>query len=71
VKGVVVHDVQPDSTSAVAGIQPGDVIVEADKKPVASVEALRRIVEQHVAASPLVMLVKREKASLYLAVPMA
>jgi serine protease Do len=70
-KGVVVRQVQPDSKAADAGIQPGDVILEADRKPVSSVEDLRRIVDQHAAGSPLVMLVKRDRGSLYVAVPMA
>ena len=65
------REVQPDSKAADAGIQPGDVILEADRKPVGSVEELRRIVDQHKAGSPLVMLVKRDRGSLYVAVPMA
>jgi serine protease Do len=70
-KGVVVREVQPDSKAADAGIQPGDVILEAGRKPVGSVEELRRIVDQHAAGSPLVMLVKRDRGTLYVAVPMA
>jgi serine protease Do len=70
-KGVVVREVQPDGRAADAGIQPGDVILEADKKPVGSAEELRRIVDEHKAGSPLVMLVKRDRGSVYVAVPMA
>jgi serine protease Do len=70
-RGVVVRDVQPDSKAGDAGIRPGDVIVEAGGKPVANTEDLRRIVDGHTAATPLVLLVKREQASLYLAVSLA
>jgi serine protease Do len=70
-KGVVVREVMPDSKAGDAGIQPGDVILEADRTPVTSVEELRKIVDQHEAGAPLVMLVKRDRGSLYIAVPMA
>jgi serine protease Do len=70
-KGVVVREVAPDSKAGDAGIRAGDVILEADRKPVSSVEELRKIVDQHKADSPLVMLVKRDRGSVYVAVPMA
>jgi serine protease Do len=70
-KGVVVREVAPDSKAGDAGIQVGDVILEADRKPVSSVEELRNIVDQHKAGSPLVMLVKRDRGNVYVAVPMA
>ena len=35
--GVVVHDVVPDSLAAEAGVQPGDVISEINRKPVRNV----------------------------------
>jgi serine protease Do len=38
-KGAVVAEVKPDSPAARAGLQAGDVIVEIDRKPVASAEA--------------------------------
>jgi serine protease Do len=66
--GVVVRNVQPDGKAADAGIQPGDVILEANRKPVTSVDELRRIVEQQREGTPIVLLVRRENASLYVAV---
>jgi serine protease Do len=42
VKGAVVVDVDPDSPAAAAGLQPGDVIVEANRKSVTNArEAIR------------------------------
>jgi serine protease Do len=38
-RGAAVAEVQPDSLAAKAGLQPGDVIVEVDRKPVASADA--------------------------------
>jgi len=38
-RGAVVAEVQPDSPAAKAGLQPGDVIVEVNRKPVASADA--------------------------------
>ena len=64
------RDVQPDSKADDAGIRPGDVIVEAGGKSIATAEDLLRIVDGYSAPTPLVLLVKREQASLYLAVPL-
>jgi serine protease Do len=38
VRGVVVTDVEPTSAAAAAGLQPGDVIQEINRQPVASVD---------------------------------
>jgi hypothetical protein len=40
--GVLVVDVAPGTPMATAGVQPGDVIVDLDRVPVRSVDALRR-----------------------------
>jgi S1-C subfamily serine protease len=41
-KGVVVTRVERGSPAAKAGLRPGDVIVEVDKKPVGSVRSLKK-----------------------------
>ncbi|HUP44311.1 MAG TPA: trypsin-like peptidase domain-containing protein [Thermoanaerobaculia bacterium] len=43
--GIVVTGVQPGSPADEAGLSPGDVVVEANGKPMTTVEALRQIVE--------------------------
>lgn len=43
-KGVVIHGVTPDSPAEAAGIQGGDVITEADGKPVEKPTELQQIV---------------------------
>ena len=69
--GVVVREVRPDGKAASAGIRSGDVIVEVDRKPVRTVAEFRERVEQHPAGRPVLVLVKREQAGLYLTIPMA
>jgi serine protease Do len=67
VKGLLVQSVEPDSRAADAGIQPGDVIVEANRKSVASVDELRAAVRGSP-DRPLLLLVNREGHDLFLTV---
>jgi serine protease Do len=46
VKGVVVTDVAPDSAAAEAGLKPGDVIQEIDRKPVKTAEEAVKMTEK-------------------------
>jgi serine protease Do len=62
--GVVVSDVQPSGRAADAGLRPGDVIVEVDRKPVDSVEALRATLKN--GNRPALLLVHRGPATVYL-----
>ena len=54
--GLLVQDVEPDGRAADAGIQPGDVIVEVNRKAVANVDDLRAAVRS-AADRPLLLLV--------------
>ena len=66
--GVLVQQVEEGGRAQAAGIAPGDVIVEVDRKPVASVDALHQALKRHTPGTPLLMLVWREGQSLYLTV---
>ena len=66
--GVLVQQVEDGGRAQTAGNAPCDVIVEVDRKPVASVDALQRALKAHRAGTPLLMLVRREGQSLYLTV---
>ncbi len=66
--GAVVRAVREGSPAASAGVKPGDVITEVNRKPVASVDDLRRAVEGHAKGTPLVLMVHREGTGLYIAV---
>jgi len=67
-RGVVVRGVQDNSPAANAGIQPGDVIVEVDHHPVATVNELKQLVEKHPKGTPILFLVHRNGGSAYMAV---
>jgi serine protease Do len=67
-RGVVVRDVREGGKAAAAGLQPGDVIVEVDRRPVASVKDLRTALDGHAKGAPILMLVHRDGESLYVAV---
>ena len=67
VKGLLVQNVNPDSRAADAGIQPGDVIVEANRKSVASVDELRAAVRS-ATDRPLLLLVHRQGSDLFVTV---
>jgi len=62
-KGVVVTDVSEGSAASLAGLQKGDVIVEADRQPVASTEELDQILAK--GNDSVLFLVKRQGASLF------
>jgi serine protease Do len=68
-RGVLVERVEEGSPAQSAGIAAGDVIVEVDRTPVASVGALRAALDKHPAGKPMLLLVNREGQSLYLTVP--
>jgi serine protease Do len=65
--GALVRGVLPDGPSA-GSIQPGDVIVEADKKPVASANDLRSRVHEAPANKPILLRVKRGDSTRFVAI---
>jgi serine protease Do len=62
-----VAEVDPAGPAAAAGIQPGDVIEEVNKKPVTDVGELRAAVKAS-GERPALVLVTRKGASLYLTI---
>src|SRR5690606_21901062 len=64
-EGVVVADVDPDGPAAEAGIRRGDLIVEMDRKPVASAEQLAARLGK--AKKSVLLLVRRGENTLYVA----
>jgi serine protease Do len=67
-RGVLVERVEDGSKAEVAGVAAGDVIVEVNRTPVASVGALQAALDKHPAGKPVLLLVNREGQSLYLTV---
>jgi serine protease Do len=66
--GVVVREVRDGSPAAEAGIQAADVIVQVDRKPVASVAELRQALDKHAKGTPLLFLIRRDNAEHYVTV---
>jgi Do/DeqQ family serine protease len=62
--GVVVADVQSGGRAAGAGLRPGDVIVEVDRKPVSNPDALRSALKD--GTRPALLLVQRGAATMFL-----
>jgi serine protease Do len=65
--GVVVARVQDGSPAADAGIQPGDVIVQANRQPVKGVADLRRVIDGQKPGEAILFLIHRHDASLFVA----
>ena len=66
-KGVVVAQVAPGSVAALAGINPGAVILEVNRKPVSNAEEFRRAVAQTPKKGTVLLLVKDGQYSRYVA----
>jgi serine protease Do len=66
--GVLVRGVADGSPAASAGVQPGDVIAEIDRKPVKSVGDLERELARVTPGAPVLFLVHRNGGDLYIAV---
>jgi serine protease Do len=65
-QGVVVDAVDPTGPAVTAGIQRGDVIQEANRQPVRTVEELRAAVERS-SGKPVLLLVNRRGQTIYVA----
>jgi serine protease Do len=62
--GVLITGVEDGSLAAISNLQPGDLIVEADRKPVSSVEELQSILGQ--SREQILLLIKRKSGSIFL-----
>jgi serine protease Do len=64
--GIVVVQVEDDSPAAVAGMKPGDVIMEIDQSPVKNLEDFNRKIERYKKGDTILFLVKRRGATVFL-----
>jgi serine protease Do len=67
-QGVIVRSVESDSPAAEAGIQEGDVIVEVNRRAVLNAADLKHQLDAHAKGTPVLMLVHRGDASLFVTV---
>jgi serine protease Do len=61
-----VVQVEDDSPAAVAGMKPGDVIMEIDQSPVKNLEDFNRKIERYKKGDTILFLVKRRGATVFL-----
>jgi serine protease Do len=66
-EGVVVTSVDPQSPAAEAGIQRGDVILEANRTRIANAAVLRKVLENTKPGESTLFLIKRGGNNLFLA----
>ena len=66
IQGVVVTTVDPESDAERAGLMPGDVIREINRKPVTSMKDFDRAASDLKKGQTVLVLVNRRGASLYL-----
>jgi len=66
-KGLFVNDVDPAGRAAAAGIQPGDIIQEANRQAVSSVDDLRSAVRKS-GEKPTLFLINRQGSDLFITV---
>jgi serine protease Do len=66
--GVAVVDVKEDGPAFSAGVQSGDVIIEVNRRPVASVSEYANAVALARTSDPVLLRVQRRSGSLYIAV---
>jgi serine protease Do len=63
-KGVLVTEVQPGGKADEAGLQQGDIIKEVDRKPVATSDDVRKLVDKVKDGDAVQMLIRRANAGL-------
>lgn len=66
--GVVVVNVERDSAAAEAGMQPGDLILEVNQRPVRSLKEYRDAISLKKAGEPSLFWIKRGDNTLYFAI---
>ncbi|HTX52885.1 MAG TPA: PDZ domain-containing protein, partial [Candidatus Baltobacteraceae bacterium] len=67
--GLVVTDVQDGSAAADAGIQPGDVITQVNRKPVQTVAEFCHALAADRSGGPALLLIHRKDAVVFTALP--
>ncbi len=65
-KGVIITDVEDGSLAAASDLQAGDLIVEADRKPVANVAELQAVLNKD--KDQILLLIKRKSGSIFVVI---
>jgi len=67
-KGLVITGVEPNSPAAEAGLNRGDVILEAAQKPVKSVKQFKKIAKDLKPGDGLLLLIQRREGTLFVVI---
>ena len=66
-RGVVIRAVAPDSLAEEAGLQPGDIIREIDRKPIRDLSDYKKIMANAVQEKSVLFLIQRQDNTIFLA----
>jgi serine protease Do len=66
-RGVVITAVAPDSLGDEAGLQPGDVIREINRKPIQDLSDYRKTIESAAHSKSVLFMIQREDNAIFLA----
>jgi serine protease Do len=67
-KGVLVKQIVPGTPAARSGIRQGDLILEINRQPITSVSVFRKTVGQLPDQEPVLVLIQRNEATIFLSV---
>ena len=67
-EGVVITDVAKGGPAATAGLRPGDLVREVNRRSVASMDAFRRALRRDDPGAPDLLLIKRGEGFLYITI---
>jgi Do/DeqQ family serine protease len=68
-QGVVITDIDPDSKASAAGLQQGDIVVQVDRKPVATVSEFNAAVRAGASHDSTLLLVRSQQGTHFVVVP--
>jgi serine protease Do len=63
--GVVISDIESGSPASDAGLRPGDLIKEIDRKEIKNLDDYRQVLNQVKKGDTLLLLIKRGRGALY------
>jgi serine protease Do len=66
--GAIISDVEPNSPASVAGLAPGDVILEVNRQPVSNVSQITRELQKVSPGQPVFLLIWRDGSTTFVTV---
>ena len=66
--GAIISDVEPNSPASIAGLAPGDVILEVNRQQVSNVSQITRELQKVGPGQPVFLLIWRDGSTTFVAV---